>query len=130
MKLIRKVPAIAALTVLLALAGCGGSSDSHNAGTTSWQGTWKSTWGLLTMQQRGATVSGHYTYRNGHLTGRAQGATLAGKWAETGTGTGSFHFVMNKDGCTLTGSWDYSQIPGGGKWEGVRQTSACEGATP
>jgi len=94
--------------------------------TAQWSGTWKSSYGPLSLAQQGKAVTGTYVYSNppvqGSVAGEAAGRTLKVLWKEGpgGAGDGEAVFELSEDGMSFTGTWTGAGGAGGGVWEGTR----------
>jgi outer membrane protein OmpA-like peptidoglycan-associated protein len=100
-----------------------------------WEGSWTTEFGVMTLTQSGAQVSGAYTFDDGRIAGTATGNTLSGTWTEAptrmGRDAGPFTFTLAPDGKSWTGQWGYT---GEGliraNWTGRCTAGAClTGAT-
>ena len=95
-----------------------------------WQGIWRTTYGTMTLIQKGVTVSGRYTggcFAPGKLAGTAAGDQLAGSWLQHDT-RGRFVWTLSPSGTSWTGL--YSQVDGplaAPEWIGIRPPA---GAAP
>jgi len=88
--------------------------------TGGWTGTWDTNWGTMVLTQTGDSVSGTYTWDNGHIQGTVTGDTLSGIWSEEPSYTtpydaGTFVFILSPDANIITGNWRYGFD---GEWEG------------
>ncbi len=83
-----------------------------------WEGTWSTTYGMMTLTQTGNQVSGNYEHSNGHITGTVSGNVLTGTWSEAPTyaapdNAGDVQLTISPDGKTFTGGWRYGSS---GSW--------------
>ncbi len=69
-------------------------------------------WGVVTIKNVGANVTGSYPYRNGRITGTMNYPDIQGNWYQS-DGTGNFHFTLYNGG--FTGNWNYT---GESRWRG------------
>jgi len=70
-------------------------------------------WGVLTIKNVGANVTGSYPHNNGKITGSMQYPDIQGNWYQS-DGTGNFHFVLYNGG--FSGNWNYT---GESQWRGA-----------
>ncbi|MEQ8174615.1 MAG: stalk domain-containing protein [Syntrophomonadaceae bacterium] len=87
-------------------------TPSIPASSTSWTGTWNTSFGEMALVQTGSSVAGTYAYRDGRLSGTAQGNVLTAVWSESPTFTppddsGKVVFTMSADGSQFTANWMY-----------------------
>lgn len=96
------------------------------AGTSDFTGTWKTSWGDMTLWQSGNAVTGEYTHDNGKIEGTVSGSVLTGKWSEAPTyqparDAGDFVFTISTDSNSFTGQWRFdSNGDWMGDWSGTR----------
>ncbi len=106
------------------------SSDSRAAPLEecTWSGTWRTTYGTMTLTQAGSTVSGHYDSEEGDIQGTVVGSQLVGTWGpEPSTAhsckSGDLEFTMASTCNSFSGTWWYchggARVRGGG-WSGTR----------
>lgn len=91
-------------------------------GRGNFGGTWKTTFGEMTLKQVGTTVSGQYTNGQGTIQGIARGDRLEFRWFENASQKGGpGYFVLSPDGETMAGEWAYDESPQSvSKWDGSR----------
>jgi hypothetical protein len=101
------------------------SSAARSVGGT-WEGTWNTNFGVMTLLQTGNHVTGTYTYSGGSIDGTAAGNTLTGTWAQKGNGAhGKFVFMLSADGNSWTGLWgSNNETPTRTNWSGKRAQPA------
>jgi hypothetical protein len=113
-----------ALTLLVVLTMC----LAANAQGATFEGTWDTSFGTLTLSISGNMVTGNYTHDDGRITGTVSpdGRTLTGTWSEAPSyqppnDAGDVIFTLSPDGKSFTGSWWYGTQSGGGSaWNGTR----------
>lgn len=95
-------------------------------GQAAFAGTWKSDYGLMTLLQDGAKVSGTYEHRKGRLIGTVQedGRTFVGTWAQEPDyavpNAGKVVFFLKADGRSFVGSWWEGSAGEAHVWNGRR----------
>jgi hypothetical protein len=97
-----------------------------------WQARWQTNFGVVTLRQRGRTVTGTYSHGNATINGRAKGTTgrgLVANWKQRGL-RGTLVFRMSANRCRFNGTYDVANSSGGGDWNGVRKVDRCRGQTP
>jgi hypothetical protein len=114
------------------------------ATTPSWSGTWNTSTSsahpTLTLKQTGTTVTGHYNFCNGTISGTDDAGTLTGTWhqsfpcSNTVAGSGPIEFKLSPSGTTFSGTWAYATTPNSPvRWIGHRvgsqQTAQLGSAT-
>ncbi|MGC4043086.1 MAG: hypothetical protein QM758_04715 [Armatimonas sp.] len=83
-------------------------------------GVWESDYGLIRLEQMGASVKGTYTGGGGStLEGTLSGNTLTLTWTEGTGATGTATFTFDAAGNSFTGSWKQKNS-NGGAWKGRR----------
>jgi hypothetical protein len=118
----------ALLTMLLAIAGCGGVPHPKPRplpSGISFQGVWDSTWGKLELRQEGKKVSGTFTgYREGGLTGELEGDVWNFIWDQRKpTSHGHGFMQISPDGQHIEGRWGYLKDDAeGGRWAADRMS--------
>jgi hypothetical protein len=112
--------------VLSVTAICAATAAAAQAAYT-WEGTWNSSFGPLTMDAGG---DGSYPNYSGTIDGSVSGIdgrTNSGTWTEPSS-DGTFVFNMNEAGTGFTGTWERT---GGGctfppcTWDGICTAGAC-----
>jgi hypothetical protein len=107
----------------------------HNAitphpqpGTGQVSGTWKTSFGLMTLTQTGSQVTGSYPHDSGKIEGTLEGNVLRGSWSESPSykppkDAGDLEFTFSEDGRNFTGTWRYGSQKQSwdGKWTGEKQ---------
>lgn len=89
-----------------------------------WTGTWNTNYGTMDLQQYGNSVTGTYTYSEGHIKGTANGNQLVGSWTENSGTSGTFDFAIATDCNSFDGNWRTTTSGSwSGHWTGTR-TSA------
>jgi hypothetical protein len=98
------------------------------AGTGQLSGTWKTSFGLMTLTQDGSHVTGSYPHDSGKIQGTLEGNVLRGSWSESPSykppkDAGDLEFVFSEDGRNFTGTWRYGSQKQSwdGKWTGEKQ---------
>jgi hypothetical protein len=88
------------------------------ARTASWTGHWDTTYGFMTLTQRGNRVTGGYVYKDkdGRIAGTVSGKVLRGTWSQLPTrkpprDAGQIEFRI--DGNRFGGRWRYGST---GRW--------------
>jgi hypothetical protein len=107
---------LAVLVVASLAAGAllsAGSTAAQSTATRPWQGTWKTSWGTLTLVQNGTRITGSYTHDGGKVVGRVVGRTVTGTWTEAPTykgpkDAGSFTWTLAPSGRSFAGHWRYA----------------------
>lgn len=99
----------------------------NSAQTTGyWEGTWRTIYGIMTLSQSGADVSGTYLYGGEcHIVGTASGNMLTGQWSEPPDyqppwNQGDFQFTLNDDKTKFTGEWRYADGNNWYTWNGEK----------
>jgi hypothetical protein len=95
--------------------------------TPSFGGTWKSSFGTITVTQKGSRISGEYTHDKGKIEGTLEGNMIRGQWSESPSyqppkDAGDFEFTMAADGNSFQGKWRYGFDSGSWRsgWNGER----------
>jgi hypothetical protein len=98
------------------------------AGTGQLSGTWKTSFGLMTLMQDGSHVTGSYPHDSGKIEGTLEGNVLRGSWSESPSykppkDAGDLEFTFSEDGRKFTGTWRYGSQKQSwdGKWTGEKQ---------
>lgn len=88
----------------------------------SFTGTWKTSWGPVTLSQAGNKVSGTYTGSfSGKIEGDVEGNRLKFKWVQPNGEWGKGYFDMASDGKSFKGKWGgYESDNDGGAWDGTK----------
>jgi hypothetical protein len=105
-----------------------GSFGRPAAGNT-WSGTWDTNFGVMTLTQSGASITGTYTYDSGKITGHVSGNVATGTWSEAPSyagpsDAGPFKWTLSSAGKSWSGQWTYAGGASGGTWSG-----SCTGGT-
>jgi hypothetical protein len=94
----------------------------------SFAGTWKSSFGTMTITQDGSRILGDYSHDRGKIEGTIEGSVVKGKWSESPSykpprDAGDFEFTLSADGTSFSGKWRYGfgTGPWKGDWKGTRQ---------
>jgi small-conductance mechanosensitive channel len=107
------------LTILAVLLTVSGTARADGP----WSGTWATQWrdggARLLLDQQGDKVTGSYPLYGGRIAATADGSRLEGRWFE-GDQSGSFVFVMGRDGDSFTGRYDTGEW-----WTGGRTTGSA-----
>jgi len=82
------------------------------AAGASFTGVWDTNFGTMTLEQKGATVTGSYTHDDGRIEGNVSGNRLDFRWFEEPTysppnDAGDGYFIISADGKTFEGKWRY-----------------------
>jgi hypothetical protein len=92
----------------------GGDRLEEAVAARGWEGTWFTTWGPLTLEEKNGRIEGHYHWGDsgspnlGSLTGRVQGDRLVFTWTEDRQGrihTGEGFFERNDTTPSFSGGW-------------------------
>lgn len=89
-------------------------------------GAWSSDFGIVSLEQQGAAVTGTYSCCQGTLAGKRRGSRLALTWKDAISGQGWVDFELAACGDELRGVWG-KDAPQGverkplGKWNAARQ---------
>jgi uncharacterized Zn-binding protein involved in type VI secretion len=127
--MIRKIKGIFSL-ILTVMVLFSGFSYIY-AAEYSWEGSWDTTFGTMTLTQSGNRVTGTYTWDDGKITGTVDGNTLTGTWSDGKTGaapngSGDIVFTMAADGKSFTGIYKYGSTGSGYTWNGTRTAAASD----
>ncbi|MGH6881594.1 mechanosensitive ion channel domain-containing protein [Hypericibacter sp.] len=118
---------ILAMLVVLLVA----SSVAHADG--SWSGTWATAWrdggAILSLEQQGDRVTGTYPLYGGRVEAVAKGQRLDGRWFE-GDKSGTFLFVMGRDGNSFSGRFDTGEWWTGARSAGRNGTAEFDLSSP
>lgn len=96
----------------------------------SFSGAWDTTYGLLRVQQDGATVSGTYSYGGGStIQGTIEGRRLTFRYQEP-TAAGEGWFEVSPDGLRFDGSWMEDGSSEWYPWTGTRSDAGPAEAPP
>jgi hypothetical protein len=87
----------------------------------NFSGEWETTWGKMTLTQKGDLVEGVYNYADheAKLTGKVTGQRLTFKYAEPDA-AGEGHFILAADGQSFIGKWRPAGQGPWGDWRGTR----------
>ncbi|MGH1363168.1 MAG: MORN repeat-containing protein [Calditrichia bacterium] len=116
-------------TVLHALILLTISGSFVLAGSKGFKGNWRSTFGLIQLDQKGSTIQGKYNdadgsgYLKGHIS--RDGRLLIGRWNE-GDISGKFIFQMQSGKNSFVGRWQKNGVARSGKWMAVREAENVE----
>lgn len=88
-----------------------------------WEGNWDTEYGVLTIEQEGAQVTGNYSREGGKIVGTISGNVLRGTWSESPTylppkDAGDIEFIMSADGLKFEGRWRYASEGDWQPWAG------------
>lgn len=87
----------------------------------SFDGVWKTTFGMMRLIQKGEEVSGCYDFGSGaEIEGTVKDGVLTFKYKEPNGITGNGKFKLADDQNGFTGEWSQKNGDGGGKWSGNR----------
>jgi hypothetical protein len=94
----------------------------------SFTGTWDTTFGLMTLQQKENKVSGHYVFQGAKakIEGSVEKNKLTFTYEEPTGAKGEGWFELAADGQAFSGKWREGEGPWG-KWEGKRSTKQPTG---
>jgi small-conductance mechanosensitive channel len=110
------------LAAMLALAaGLCGAARAEGAWAGDWATTWRDGGAFLHLDQHGDAVTGVYPLYGGRIEATAHGPRLEGHWFE-GARTGSFIFVLGRDGNSFSGRYDSGEW-----WTGARTAAPEDG---
>lgn len=108
------------------------ATASDVRGDRNWvdvSGSYASNWGPVVLHQRGANVTGEYSYEHGKIEGRMDGNVIRFRWHED-DGNGRGMFVLASDG-ELVGSWGTgSDDISGGAWRLEPEKQASRKPSP
>lgn len=109
-------------------------SNSSQLEAGKYNGTWDTSYGMMTFTVNGNHVSGVYDYKNGTIdaTLSADGRSMEGMWYEEPTrlspdNAGKVVFNISDDGKAISGKWWYGQDANGGTWDGIRVSNTGTG---
>ena len=90
-----------------------------------WTGTWETNYGKVLLQQKGNTVNGSYSIKQGRIDGVVLGDGLSGKWSEAPSyappnDEGEFVIHMDKSGRSFKGKWWKPAPLSEKEWNGSR----------
>ena len=107
--------------VLVVAQGCLGSvpSSGRLPAGVRYAGVWDTNWGQLELMQKGKHVHGRYKgFRNGSVSGDAEGDVFLFRWTQTESRQwGRGYLKISPDGQTMEGRWGYQKNYGnGGRW--------------
>jgi hypothetical protein len=85
----------------------------------TYQGVWKTKYGLLKLKETGNRVEGSYQLNKGKIIGAVKDKILTGKWSEKPSysepnDAGDVEFRLTKSGKSLNGRWKYGSS---GDWK-------------
>jgi hypothetical protein len=103
--------------LVVAVVLLGGAAVRAEEGFT---GTWDTTYGPLTMIQKGKKVTGSYYEGKAKLEGTIEGGKLKFDYQEQGQG-GEGVFELSSDGKTFTGKWRVVGTKNWQEWNGTRK---------
>ncbi|HWB05866.1 MAG TPA: hypothetical protein VG796_22790 [Verrucomicrobiales bacterium] len=87
----------------------------------NFSGVWKTTFGMMRLVEKDASVTGCYSYGGqSEVSGKTEGGALKFTYTETTGDKGSGEFKLGGDGETFTGTWKTTDGKQGGQWEGTR----------
>lgn len=128
MKTLKTFSIACGFTGLLALSGADASLAQNL------EGVWKTSYGYMTLDQRGDQVVGTYDSDGGKVEGRVHFGQFIGYWAEKSSaqkcgevrlGTvhwGRLEWRMSDDGNSFKGLWSYCEAEPTGVWDGARES--------
>ena len=97
-------------------------------GTGQLSGTWKTSFGLMTLMQDGSRVTGSYPHDGGKIEGTLEGNVLRGNWSESPSykppkDAGNLEFTFSEDGRKFAGKWRYGfdKQTWDGNWTGTKE---------
>ena len=97
-------------------------SESAGVAQNKLAGTWRTTYGRVTLSVNGGTANGTYSPGyNGKISGTVNGSRLEFKYRESGQ-TGQGWFELSPDGNSFRGKWQKS---GGTKWKSWNGELVC-----
>ena len=109
-------------------AGQQANTPQPQPGTGQLSGTWKTSFGLMTLTQAGSHVTGSYPHDGGKIEGTLEENVLRGNWSERPSykppkDAGDLEFTFSEDGRKFTGTWRYGSQKQSwdGKWTGEKQ---------
>lgn len=82
-------------------------------------GTYKTTFGDMTIARYANPVTGTYTHKSGKIEGVLNGTTLTGKWQQS-NGRGRFVFKFSADFSSFSGQWSYNDAEPDKPWTGTK----------
>lgn len=91
-----------------------------------WEGTWDTTFGIMTLTQSGDFVMGSYSFQDGVITGTVSGRTLTGTWSEGPTyeppdQAGDVILTISGNGTAISGKWRFGTSGDwAGEWSAVK----------
>lgn len=92
------------------------------AAATGFQGSWKTSYGPMTLRIVGDQVTGQYDNKGtvGDLRGTVSGSVVQGRWFDSKHGKGLFQFMLRPDGRSFSGNWTQDGHKQSGEWRGWR----------
>jgi hypothetical protein len=105
------------------------SQPAHGtaAPSATFEGSWATDWGTMTLHVNGQQVTGTYDYKGGAITGSlsTDGKILEGYWSQNPSrqppnDKGRFRFTLSGDGQRFSGTWGYGTDADHRGWGGTR----------
>jgi len=115
-----RIHLIAVAIIILTVTGCAQYNSMVNqTGNQSFTGSWNSSFGVVTLFQKGDKVAGSYTHDKGKIAGTVNNNVFTGTWAESPSylppkDSGEVEFTLSSDGKTWSGKWRYGSS---GAWK-------------
>jgi len=97
------------------------SNGNYQESSNNIEGTYKTTFGNLSLGISGNRVTGSYEGGNGKLEGTLDGNKLKGTWRNRGSGkNGKFEFTFTSGFSSFTGKFGYNEGAPFKKWNGTK----------
>jgi len=124
------VQRLGSIVILLLVALASHGQPGATLPAAGFSGTWRTTFGVMTLEQKGETVTGSYASAGltGAITGKVVGNTLTFTYKEAAA-AGEGVFELAADRKTFSGRWRVRGDEEWSKWDGQRLDAAIA-ATP
>jgi hypothetical protein len=115
-------PLVISMALALGAAACSSSLPKPGPISppgASFAGRWDSNWGKMTLRQQGNRVNGRFGgFRNGSISGKAQGNLLLFRWTQDDSRQAGRGYLQLLPGAeALEGRWGYHKDRSqGGRW--------------
>jgi len=115
--------ALRTLVMLAVFLVINGTANADGPWSGYWATTWRDGGARLLLDQQGDKVTGSYPLYDGRIEAVAKGSHLEGRWSE-GAQSGSFIFVMGRNGNSFSGRYDTGEW-----WTGTRTSGPDNSVT-